>query len=345
MNAAALRAPETTVKMPELQIKHIDSHVHFRGRDDFRKYTVKQGMKVAREQGVCAVCDMPNKTPPTLWRRDAEAVEQEAAGAEGYYFFMGAAKDPAQLAEAVAVYNENPRVVGLKLYAGKSTGNLAVLTVDDQRAVFRELVKLGYEGTVVVHCEKAALEQPTLWNPLEPRTWNLAKPPEAEIEAIKDILEIVRETGFNGRVHIAHVSTPEGAKIVEDAAHEGVNVSYEMTPHHLTYNTDMMLTKEDVWLKVNPPIRDRVMSDGLWEHFLADDPQVLKTLGTDHAPHYAADKTYDEQKPAGDYASGIRSLDRYAEFLGIARGRGMTPAREEALCYSNVKRVFPKIKE
>src|SRR5262249_8228469 len=89
-----------------------------------------------------------------------------------------------------------------------------------------------------------------------------------------------------GRVHVAHMSTAGSARLVRRAKEEGVNVTCEVTPHHLVL-TDDAVAGYDASVKMNPPLRapsDReallsALSDG-----------TVDAIATDHAPHHTDEK-------------------------------------------------------
>jgi dihydroorotase len=331
--------------MPETpRIKHIDPHVHCRDWGESAKSTIREVMQLAKSQGIVAIIDMPNTKPPIttaalVERRLLTAKDEGCLG--GYYLFIGATSDPRQLIEASQVATSNPKVVGIKMYAGRSVGDLAVIGEAEQRRAFQALADAGYKGVLAVHCEKEGLARPELWIPGQPDTWNLAKPPEMEVEAVRDQIRFARETGFQGHLHICHISTPEAVKLV-DGARGHMNISCGVTPHHLTLSTQDMQTAEGIKLKVNPPLRDRKAVSELMKLL---ETGKIDWIETDHAPHTKEEKTYDPGKPKDFFMSGIRSLEGYAEFLQGLTHQGFTDRQIEELTYSNIKRVFTKITE
>jgi dihydroorotase len=109
-------------------------------------------------------------------------------------------------------------------------------------------------------------------------------PAAAEEAMVKRDIELAKETG--GHIHIAHVSTAGSADLIRAAKEEGVHVTAEVTPHHLT------LTEEDVirygtLAKVNPPLRTKQDTVALLR---ALNDAVIDIVSTDHAPHTRADK-------------------------------------------------------
>ena len=105
----------------------------------------------------------------------------------------------------------------------------------------------------------------------------------AEYEAVAEELELVRRTGV--KYHFCHLSTRKSFELVKAAVREGLDVSCEVTPHHLTLNKSMIVDAD--W-KMNPPLRSaedvRATIDALTEG-------VATIVATDHAPHSAEEKS------------------------------------------------------
>ncbi|MDE1860132.1 MAG: dihydroorotase [Candidatus Micrarchaeota archaeon] len=317
--------------------KRIDPHVHCRDWGQSYKATIKSVTEIARRQGVVAIIDMPNTQPAItseeLVMRRLSTAESEGC-LDGYYLYVGATRSPEQLKEAVRLVRDNPKVLGIKMYAGRSVGDLEVPDEEGQRAVYRALAGAGYTGPVMLHCEKESLFRMDLWDPKRPHTWLMARPPEAEVESVRDQIRLAIDSGLEAHLHICHISVPEAVELVNDARRE-LDISCGATPHHLTMSTDDMKTRDGITYKVNPPLRDRETAAGLMDLLKHG---RIDWIETDHAPH-----TEDEK--ARSYLSGIQSLGTYSSFLEGLREDGFTDAQIERLTYSNIKRVFPKIIE
>jgi len=325
-------------------MKHIDTHVHFRDWDESYKYTIRKGMKLAKSHGIVAVCDMPNTKPsiitPELARKRLRTAEVQGC-LGGYYIYLGATSSADQLRSAFAEIKQNPKVVGMKLYAGRSTGDLSVVDEEGQRKVYRIAKEERYTGIIAVHCEDESLACYGCWEPEKPFTWNLAKPPSMEVKGVANQIAFARQEGFNGNLHICHTSTAAAVELVNDAKTQ-MSITCAVTPHHLTYSTYDMQCSSATRLKVNPPIKD------------VDEMFMLRALlragkidwiETDHAPHSLEEKTYMAGKPKESYMSGIRSMDGYGDFIKMLKENEFTNQQIEELTYSNIKKVYTKITE
>ena len=97
---------------------------------------------------------------------------------------------------------------------------------------------------------------------------------------------ILRITG--GSLHIAHVSTAGSVELLRKAKAEGLNVTAEVTPHHLLL-TDRLVKNSGYSTnsKVNPPLRAERDRQALWEGLLDG---TIDVIASDHAPHHTDDK-------------------------------------------------------
>lgn len=137
--------------------------------------------------------------------------------------------------------------------------------VSDNKIMLEAMLKAKEKGiTVISHAESPEMSSIDM---------RLAE----NMMTIRDI-ELSKYTGC--RLHMAHVSTKEAMKYIINAKREGVNVTCEVTPHHLA------LTGEDTY-RVNPPIREKEDVDFLIK---AIKDGFVDAIATDHAPHTAEDK-------------------------------------------------------
>ncbi|MBP1849211.1 dihydroorotase [Rhizobium halophytocola] len=90
---------------------------------------------------------------------------------------------------------------------------------------------------------------------------NLSRPEEAELLATANFLELGRLSG--ARVHIVHISTPDGFAMVERFRREGVKATAEMCVHYLHFDEAVDMPRLGSLIKVNPPIRPH-RKEALW---------------------------------------------------------------------------------
>lgn len=318
----------------------IDPHVHLRDGLQARKETIVHGLSVASLIGDQWVFDMPNCNPP-LTTRDAIERRLEKAGEAiaylqkdtgrtiRYSLYAGLTSDEEEIGMAVRAWKDLfPHVVGLKLFAGNSTGGMGQVTPGQQRHIYETLAKLGYTGVLAIHCEKESLLHPELEDPADFSSHSLARPVEAEVESVRDQLTLSEEAGFQGTIHICHVSTIETVSLVQEAKRKGRKVTLASTPHHLLLNRDMAKNHE-LYGKMNPPLRSEEERKALFQALLEG---KIDWVETDHAPHTLSDKEKG--------ASGIPGFSGTLKLLMVLRTQGLPEDRLRELYGKNVLKAF-----
>jgi len=312
----------------------IDSHVHCRDEEQSHKATIASVIELALSQGVGMIIDMPNPARPVtnrqrVYERLALVPKDQR---EHYWLYVGLTGEEGQISEAVWCYNNIPEVVGFKMFAGKSVGDLSVTEMEDQRMVYRWLTKLDYRGPVLDHCEKERWLYSKSWNAAKPRTHGQARPKVAEIESVRDQIRLVTEEGFTGWLHICHVSCPESVLLVHRAKMSRLKISCGVTPHHLMWDNTMMDREDGLIYKMNPPLRG---AEDVRELQLRLRLGMIDVIETDHAPHTL------EEKMGPPYLSGYPSLELYGKFVTeFLPGLGLSQDEVKALTRDNILRIF-----
>ena len=142
-----------------------------------------------------------------------------------------------------------------------------------------------------------------------------------EVIVARDVM-LARHTG--SRVHVAHVSTAGSVEVLRWAKAQGIDVTAEVTPHHLLLTTDL-LAGYDPTYKVNPPLRPAEDVDAL-RGALADG--TIDAVATDHAPH----ARHDKEHAFVDAAFGMLGLETA---LAVVRDRAVPD-----LAWADVARVM-----
>lgn len=106
--------------------------------------------------------------------------------------------------------------------------------------------------------------------------------PEAEYIAVERELELAKKTGV--RYHFCHLSTKKSFELVKQAKQSGVDVTCEVTPHHLFLNEKDI---KNANYKMNPPLRSEADMEAAVEALLCG---VADMIATDHAPHSKEEK-------------------------------------------------------
>jgi len=260
----------------------VDLHTHLRepGREDSE--TILSGSRAAAKGGFTAVHAMANTDPVAdtagvveqVWRLGKEAglvdvrpVGAVTMGLEGTALAeLGAMADSAA---KVRVFSDD----------GKCVHDALLM----RRAL--EYVK-AFDGVVAQHAQEPRLTQGAQMNEgvLSGKLGLTGWPAVAE-EAIiaRDVL-LAHHVG--SRLHICHLSTAGSVEIIRWAKSRGINVTAEVTPHHL-YFTDDVVESYDPIYKVNPPLRTAADVAAV-RAGLADG--TINIVATDHAPHPSEDK-------------------------------------------------------
>ncbi len=313
----------------------IDPHVHFRDFKQSYKETVRHGLEVARDSGLSAVFDMPNTDPPIIDRETLEArlrIAKDANVPEVFYgIYLGATADAEQLKRAVDLYWEFfPHIVGFKLYAGESVGNLAVVNFSDQLKVYQTLAKVGYDGVLGIHAESEKVMRKSIWNSSNPISHCIARPPEAEVESIKEQLILYNDSKLQAKIHIHHVSCPESVELVRKAKKSGVKISFGVCPHHFFYNQEKMNSENGILWKMNPPLRPAGYNVKMLEYLRSGEIDFIET---DHAPHSVEDKFE-------KHMSGIPGLPWWPMFIEYLKRNDFSGKRIEEVTFGNAQKIF-----
>lgn len=310
----------------------IDPHVHFRDANQNYKETIAHGFSVANDAGVSYVFDMPNTLKPILKEEDVlnrlRLVPEVKK--ENYFLYIGATSDEEQLIEAINLVKNYKEVIGMKMYAGRSTGNLAIINEEEQKKVYRVLTENGYEGVIVVHCEKESFML-DIFDPKNPYTHALCRPKIAEIESVKDQIKFVKDFNFKGTLHIGHISTAKSIELVNEAKKD-INITCGITPHHIIWTDEKLKEPNGNLYKMNPPLRDKEEVKKLQE--LLKQGKV-DWIETDHAPHSVGEKLHK------GFPSGYPTLYIYKEFIeNFLPNIGISEEQIDNLTFHNIKNTF-----
>ena len=252
----------------------MDIHAHFREPGNEIAETLESGCNAALAGGFTKVCTMPNTKP---------AVDNEA--------------------EVISVYRKTehllvdvyPIAAITKKRAGNEITEMGTLKVagavafsDDGAPVINgQILRNAFEyakvtgNAIINHAEEPELKANGIMNEglVSTKTGLDGNPAIAEETMINRDIEIAKYTG--GRIHVPHISTAGSVELIRKAKADGVNITSEVTPHHISLTDEYMLTFDSNG-KVAPPLRTE------------DDRQALiaglkdgtiDVIATDHAPH------------------------------------------------------------
>jgi dihydroorotase len=282
----------------------IDLHCHLREPGFEEKETIVTGSQAAARGGFTTVCCMPNTLPPLDNRKTIEFVQAKAAEEAMVRVLPVGCITRGRKGEELVDMRElaSAGVVGFS-DDGDTVGNSVLM-----RQALELSRKLG--PPVIDHCEDKALSKGGVMNEgvVSARLGLKGIPPASEESIVARDLELARLTG--GRIHIAHVSTRGSVEMIRRAKEEGIAVTAEVTPHHLTL-TEEEVVSHGTSAKVNPPLRTGRDVDALIEGL---NDGTIDVIATDHAPHTVAEKAL----PMTEAPFGISGLETaFGSLMGL----------------------------
>ncbi len=193
------------------------------------------------------------------------------------------------------------------LYMMREAGCIAFS--DDGRPVANPIIMRraleyakGLDALIISHAEDPVLSDGGVMNEgLLSATMGLKGSP-AIAEEVMIYRDIALSELTGGRVHIAHVSTLGGVRVIRQAKERGVAVTAETCPHYFSLTQDAVCGF-NTSAKVNPPLRTRRDIEAIKEG-LKDG--TIDIIATDHAPHGRAEKM---SRQFDDAPSGISGLE------------------------------------
>jgi dihydroorotase len=300
----------------------VDLHAHLRepGREDVE--TIETGSRAGAKGGYTAVVAMPNTNPAQDNVPTIEFVRLQGQRAGLLEVVPSGCITLGREGKALAPMAELANA-GVKLFTDDGSG------VQDP-LLMRRAMEYSKELNVVLgqHCEVSSLTQGAVMHEcgcssdLGVPGW----PSIAEELMVHRDIELARITG--ARVHFLHLSTAGSVELVRQAKLDGLPITAEVTPHHLSLTAEL-LRGFDATFKVNPPLRTLSDIDELKAGVMDG---TIDAIATDHAPHARRDKELPlDQAPPGmlglETALGVTCAALDLDPLAIAHVMSVAPAR------------------
>lgn len=253
----------------------IDLHTHLREPGFEASETIETGTRAAARGGFTAVCCMANTDPVNDNAAVTELIKARSVAAGGTRVFPIGALTRNLAGEELADIGDL-----------KAAGCVAVS--DDGHGVMNAgVMRRGMEYArsfdlpVVTHAEDRALSGAGVMHEgvMSCRLGLQGIPSAAETAMIARDIELAELTGAH--LHVAHLSTAGGVRLVRDAKRRGLPVTCEVTPHHVLL-TEEAVGNYDTHKIMYPPLRAQEDVRALIEG-LAD--RTIDAVATDHAPH------------------------------------------------------------
>ena len=273
----------------------IDTQVHFREPGSTDTEDLYSGSRAAIAGGITGVFEMPNTNPPTSTKTEFQRKLDLAKNRMycNYAFYFGAtANNAIELSDLKNLEG----CCGIKLFAGSSTGNLLVADEKDIEKVFESSSKV-----VAVHSEDEEIlnNNKKLIKNGDVHSHPIWRSDECAISSTRRIVKIAER--YNKKAHILHITTKQEIDFLSQ--HKG-NITFEITPQHLTIFAPDCYDKIGTYAQMNPPIRDKSHYDKLW---YAVKNNFNDTIGSDHAPHLKKNKEKEyPNSPSG--MPGVQTL-------------------------------------
>jgi len=259
----------------------IDVHVHLREPGFSYKETIKTGTMAAARGGFTTICAMPNVRP------EPDTAEKMAAL-------------QVKIAQDAVVKVKQYAPITMGLHSNTLTNQTALLTAG-AFAFTNDGVGVQTAGTMYLAMKEAAKNQTVIVAHTEDdsllfggvmhegiRNKELGLPGTlSATEASQIARDVLLSEATGAHYHVCHVSTKESVRVIREAKRAGINVTAEVTPHHLLLTENDIPADSSIY-KMNPPLRgtdDRqALIDGLLDG-------TIDMIATDHAPHSKAEKT------------------------------------------------------
>jgi len=289
----------------------VDLHAHLREPGKEEAETIETGSRAGALGGYTALVAMPNTDPPQDSVAVIDFVREQGKRAGLVDVVPSGCITLGRQGESLAPMAELS-LAGVTLFTDDGNG------VQDAALMRRALeYARGLGVTLAQHCEVTELTKGAVMNECSCCT-DLGLPGwpaiAEELMVFRDI-ELVRITGAS--MHFLHLSTKRSVELVRAAKRDGLPITAEVTPHHLSLTQELLASYDSVY-KVNPPLRSaediRALKDGLRDG-------TIDAIATDHAPHPRRDKemSLDLAPP------GMLGLETA---LGVVLAEGMCEIRD-----------------
>ncbi len=264
----------------------VDLHCHLRepGLED--KETISTGTKAAAIGGFATVCCMGNTEPPLDNATVVDWVKRKAS------------EDGLVTVLPVGCITKARKGEELTDMAELAEAGVVAFSDDGDPLASSQLMRCAMEYSrelglpIIDHCEDKGLSHNGIINEGEMSAKLRLKGIPAAAEEVMVARDLILTKLTKARLHVAHVSTKGSVELIRRAKEEGISVTAEVTPHHLTLTEESIMGKPSnkpfvTNAKVNPPLRTKEDIQALVEGL---EDGVIDAIATDHAPHTLADK-------------------------------------------------------
>lgn len=309
----------------------VDAQAHLRVPGQSQKEKPETGLQAALRGGYSAVLTMPN-TQPTI-----DSVEVLRQGQEeirpyeqstGVSVFWSAAITKRLNSDDLTNYEDLVRA-GVRAFTNDGLGVNSDQVMDE---AFKALAKLGVP--LLQHAEFLGHGGSLAPGPIQQKVGAKPYPDEPEWKMVERDLRELRKHP-EARYHVLHVSSAKTLELVAQAKKEGLNVTAEVSPHHLYFNSET-IDPNNTAFKMNPPIRSPRDQAALWKGLVDG---TVDFVATDHAPH-------EDQMKSGKFDSvafGTLGLETTLPVLIDAWKRGVITSQRLVQVFSTRPAEFLRL--
>jgi dihydroorotase len=286
----------------------VDLHVHFRDPGQTWKEDIESGARAAAAGGYTAVLAMPNTEPPIDGGDRARAVLERGRAIGALDLRVAGCLTRGRAGIEMADF-DSMYAAGVRVFSDDGD---AVPEAGLLHRIMRYMRDLP-GALIAEHAEDRSLAgDGHLHDGVTAARHGIEGTPSlAEDVIVARDLEVAGATG--ARIHIQHVSTSGSVELIRRARDRGVDVTAEVTPHHLALD-ESALEQLDPDLKMYPPLRSGEDRAAL---VAALTEGLIDVVATDHAPHARAEKDV----PFEEAPRGVIGLETAAAVVSTVLGR------------------------
>ncbi|WP_338781836.1 dihydroorotase [Metabacillus sp. FJAT-52054] len=258
----------------------VDVHVHLREPGGEHKETIETGTKAAAKGGFTTIAAMPNTRPVPDHKEQMEALMEKIRENASVRVLPYASITERQAGKKLTSFSELKAAGAFAL----TDDGVGVQEAGMMLQAMKEAAKAGV--SIVAHCEDNSLiNKGSVHEGVFSEKHQINGIPSV-CESVHIARDILLAEAAGCHYHVCHISTKESVRTVRDAKRAGINVTAEVTPHHLIL-CDEDIPGLDPNFKMNPPLRGREDREALIEGLLDG---TIDFIATDHAPHTLEEK-------------------------------------------------------
>lgn len=318
----------------------IDVHVHA-GHGEPDRETFYNASMAAAAGGITTIFEQPLSKPITVKMKDLKNKRKEAEKNCVVDFALWGGLVPNQFNDIENFYNAGSQA--FKSFMCRSSN----YPMTNDGILLKGMKWIGeIGGLVAVHAENDELIFQLSRDFLalgkdDIESFLKSHPVYSELEAIERFIFLAKQAP-KCKVHIVHMSIPQGAELIKIAKSQRVDITVETAPQYLGLSTEDLIEKKGL-AKCDPPVRDKELVDKLWEYVIDG---TIDIVASDHSPHPFEKKVVpmDKFSMASEGVTGLQTLLPVLITEGIHK-RNMSLNRLVQITASNpAKRfgVYPK---